>query len=425
MKLICTPNTSSFPNEDSALKICLFGNADASQNGSVGAAVFREIFRKKLAGEARAWDLLSLALSVVTADLAGHRSRTETGWTRDFELEVAVGDPEFWNTQTATIKKALDFLTTDRWRIHFIGGGARPPQPNEPIQPDEDSVVLLSGGLDSLVGAIDLSASGKKPFAVSQTVRGDAEKQVSFARNIGGGLRHLQLNHNAIVPDPEEPPSQRARSLNFIAYGIFVATTLASYRRGEMVTLYVCENGFIAINPPLTGARLGSLSTRTMNPVFLRLVQSLIDSAGLRVRIENPYQLMTKGEMLSACANQSLLEAHASLSTSCGRFMRYGYKHCGRCMPCQIRRAAFRAWGFTDSTEYIYEDLGRDDADYAGFDDVRSAAMAIAEVESIGLDDWLGVTLSSTLLGDVSSLKAVVSRGLAELAALHHAYGVR
>ena len=35
------------------------------------------------------------------------------------------------------------------------------------------------------------------------------------------------------------------------------------------VTLYMCENGFISINPPLTDARLGSLSTRTTHPVYL------------------------------------------------------------------------------------------------------------------------------------------------------------
>lgn len=94
-------------------------------------------------------------------------------------------------------------------------------------------------------------------------------------------------------------------------------------------------------------------------------------------------------------------------------------------MPCQIRRAAFLAWGVADTTKYVYEDLGKDDDNHARFDDVRSAAMAIAEVRRRGLDDWLGNALSSTLLGDISKLKAVVNRSLDELAALHIAYGVK
>lgn len=106
-------------------------------------------------------------------------------------------------------------------------------------------------------------------------VRGDGEKQVAFAAEIGGGLRHFQANHNADVPDPENPPSQRARSIIFLAYGVFMATTLARYHAGDEVTLYVCENGFIALNPPLTGGRLGSLSTRTTHPIVLSLLQQV------------------------------------------------------------------------------------------------------------------------------------------------------
>ena len=203
------------------------------------------------------------------------------------------------------------------------------------------------------------------------------------------------------------------------------ATALARYHEGETVTLYVCENGYISINPPLTVARLGSLSTRTTHPVFLRHVQQIVDAAGLRLRIENPYQHKTKGEMVAGCADQSLLKAEAASSTSCGRYKVYGYRHCGRCVPCQVRRAAFLAWGVADKTDYVFKDLGRDDPDYAGFDDVRSAAMAIAEVKMEGLDNWLGATLSSVPPDDVAPLTAMVGRGLAEIAALHRKYGVK
>jgi 7-cyano-7-deazaguanine synthase in queuosine biosynthesis len=286
-------------------------------------------------------------------------------------------------------------------------------------------VALLSGGLDSFVGNVDLAASGKRPFAVSHTVRGDAKSQRKFAQVIGGGLRHLQINHNTEVPNQETPPSQRARSLIFIAYGVLAATTLKRYHDGNDVTLYMCENGFISINPPLTDARLGSLSTRTTHPVYLRMLQQLLDAAGLRVHVENPYQLKTKGEMLRECVDKNVLRANASETTSCGRYLQYGYQHCGRCVPCLVRRAAFRAAGLEDNTKYKYVDLGRDDEDYAGFDDVRSVAMALAQVKADGLESWLGTTLSTTLLGDVAALQAMVGRGLEELRSLFEFHGVK
>jgi hypothetical protein len=120
-----------------------------------------------------------------------------------------------------------------------------------------------------------------------------------------------------------------------------------------------------------------------------------------------------------------MLKELAASSTSCARFLRYGYKHCGRCVPCQIRRAAFLAWGVQDTTAYVFEDLGKDDAEHAGFDDVRSAAMAIAEVKMEGSDVWIGSSLSRALLGDISALKDVVVRGINELEQLHITYKVK
>ena len=283
--------------------------------------------------------------------------------------------------------------------------------------------MLLSGGLDSFVGALDLAAQKLKPFAVSNVVRGDAGNQTLFASMIGGGLTHLQLNHNADVPDAEEPPSQRARSAIFLAYGVLAATALKQYRAGHDVALYVCENGFISINPPLTDARLGSLSTRTTHPVFLGLFQRLLDAAALRVRIENPYQFKTKGQMLTGCRNQQLLIQYAHETTSCGRYKRFGYRHCGRCVPCLIRRAAFTAWGVQDGTTYVYPNLAAHIGD-PNFDDLQSAAMAVAQVEDEGLDRWLGATLSSTLLSDPKPYSDIAGRGLGELAAFLKACGI-
>lgn len=425
MKLVCGPaEWGPHPVEEGTLRVVLYGQAGAAERASAGEAVRAEMLRRKLEAAPRAWDLLSLALAVVTADLANPRAKSPDGWTREFVLEIAVAEPDFWNEQAVAIGRALAFLTTDRWQLRFLSGGALPVASPEPVRPEEDSTVLLSGGLDSLVGAIDLVASGKQPLAVSQTVRGDAAKQMAFAAQIGGGLRHLQFNHNARVPSDEEK-SQRARSLIFLTFGVLAATTLRRYHAGEVVPLYVCENGFIAVNPPLTGGRLGSLSTRTTRPEFLAQFQRILYAADLRVQIENPYQLRTKGEMLRSCADQDLLRTIAATATSCGRFQRFAYTHCGRCVPCQVRRAAFLAWGVADTTDYVYEPLGRSDADHAGFDDVRSVAMAIAQVRADGLESWIAPALNSTMIADVAPLKDLVQRGLDELDALHQRYRIR
>ena len=139
-----------------------------------------------------------------------------------------------------------------------------------------------------------MKAGGKRPYAVSQVSRGDKKTQSFFASKIGGGLGHPPLNHNVNCPGENER-SQRAPSIIFLAYGVLMATTLDRYHEGKDVTLYVCENGFISINPPLTGARIGSLSTRTTHPVFIGLFQQLLDVANIRVKLENSLPVLHQG----------------------------------------------------------------------------------------------------------------------------------
>ncbi|SFW13177.1 7-cyano-7-deazaguanine synthase (queuosine biosynthesis) [Pseudomonas sp. NFACC19-2] len=425
MRLICGPRGFSLPGKHDALQVVLYGQADSTDQGSVGDAVKAEIRRRRLDPAVRAWDFLSIALSIATADCAGIRDLSPDGWTREFEIDIAVSDPEFWREQASNLVAALSFLTTDRWTLRFHAGGDLPPSQRQAIRPSEDSIVLLSGGLDSLIGAIDLVAGGRQPLAVSRIVRGDGEKQLEFARKIGGGLTHLRLNPNAHIPWKQDT-SQRARSLIFIAFGIVASTTLACYEDGQEVPLFLCENGFIAINPPLTKGRLGSLSTRTAHPAFLGGLQRVLDSAGLRVKITNPYALKTKGEMMRECRDQTLLTEFASRSTSCGRFQRHKYRHCGRCIPCHVRRAAFLAWGQnTDETEYVFSQLGQDDEHHSGFVDVRSVGVALASVRQEGLDRWLGHSLSSPMITDRSAIRGMLDRGLEELNALHKLYGVK
>jgi 7-cyano-7-deazaguanine synthase in queuosine biosynthesis len=404
--------------------VVLFEQAGSTQFPSAGRSAARTVRRRRLQPDPAAWDLLAIALSVVVADGENNRATSPDGWTREFELDIALHDPGRWEPLGNAFSAALQFLTTDRWTMSFGGGGVLPPPPRKPLFSGADAAALLSGGLDSLVGAIDLSAQGHKLFAVSQTVRGDANKQERFARVIGGGLEHLQVNHNASTRRGVKETSQRSRSLIFLAFAVLAATATQRYVDGETVPLYVCENGFIAINPPLTNARIGSLSTRTAHPEFLSRMQKLLDDAGLRVRIENPYAEKTKGEMLRGCLDQALLMTEAPISTSCGRFQRFNYRHCGRCVPCQIRRAAFEAWDQTDPTEYVYEDLGKPNGDHAAFDDVRSVAVARLVVQEDGLERWLGPGLSSPLITNRQALHDMLQRGLDELGGLHKKYGL-
>ncbi len=87
---------------------------------------------------------------------------------------------------------------------------------------NNDCVCLLSGGVDSLVGAIDLVSDGFSPLFVSQIVRGDAAHQRVFAKTLNMS-NQFQWSIGKL---PRSEGSTRARPLAFFAFAILSACSL-------------------------------------------------------------------------------------------------------------------------------------------------------------------------------------------------------
>lgn len=423
MKVFCAPPWIS-PTNSFDIRFQMFAPRTVRTEGQVAGSMLDAIKRYGIAPDPLGWDFLSIALGVIAADESCSRNDSTDGWTRDIELTVAVSKPAAWTPHTSKLEAALRFLTTDRWTLKLMDGGLYPAPPAGSTPRPEDCVSLLSGGLDSFVGAVDLKAAGLTPLLVSQVAPGDKSVQRDIARTLMGNYLHLQLNHYARPPAGFSERSQRARSIVFIAYAVLAATSLASYAKTSAIDIYIPENGFISLNIPLTTLRLASHSTRTTHPYYLGLLQELFDAVGLRVRLVNPYQFKTKGEMLTGCSDQGILETYAGETTSCGRFARNAFTHCGRCVPCQIRRAAFHRWGSDPTHGYKYAKLGINDPRHAGFDDVRSMAIAVDTAKKRGLNAWIGSGLSMVPLQDRTHYVGVVQRGIVEIGAFLRQAGV-
>ncbi|MCZ7616788.1 MAG: hypothetical protein M5U32_00225 [Myxococcota bacterium] len=413
MKIVCSQNPTSL-DHSTGLAFAMYSSPTSGNVGRVGSSIPIEVRRSGFVIDSMSWDFLSIALAVIAADQGCRRRGSPDGWTRQIDLSVSVQSPRTWRPHADALAKALGFLTGDLWTVELEGGGPTPPTLPKRRQcaqkhPSGDIACLLSGGMDSLVGAIDLVDRGRMPILVSQRASGDSDRQRAFAAAIGSGLTHLQLSHAARSPRLAER-SQRARSVIFLAYGLLAAAALRKESSGSRIQLVVPENGFISMNVPLTSLRIGSLSTRTTHPYFLRQIQSIWDAVGLNVEIQNPYQFRTKGELLADCRRQDLLKHLASRSTSCGRFGRYGYKHCGRCVPCLVRRAAFLRWGQPDETTYEFANLQAQ----RDFDDVRSLAMACLRVETEGVSRWASGAVSFAEVDDPAPYMQTVGRGIEE-----------
>jgi hypothetical protein len=375
-------------------------------------------------------DLLHLAFAVYTADLQIPRSLFQDRWTRDFIVHLPVSEPDRWNGQAGLLSRILMFLTGDNWEIRVRQlDSFTPPKPERQRPPTlkgtATRVSLFSGGLDSLVGAIDQLERGETVALAGHHGAGMAnlfqQNVLKVIRTAYGG-RALEFMFWVQPPKNKRDgePSMRSRSLLFIALGLGVASALA----GEQ-PLVVAENGLISLNVPLTNPRMGSLSTRTTHPHFIGLFRTLLDALGVITAIEMPYRFRTKGEMLADAANPKVLADAVKESMSCSHTEAGRYQgrtpgiHCGYCVPCIIRRAATADAKVVDA-RYDYDVLSGT-LDPAGIGaDLRAFQMALERFADARPHDALFRVLGTGPLppDEAADYAAVYTRGMKEVGRL-------
>jgi 7-cyano-7-deazaguanine synthase in queuosine biosynthesis len=316
-------------------------------------------------------DLAILAGLINAADTRISRAaNAQNGWSREIDLVIPVSDPALWAVQGELLSATLKFLTGDFWRVTFRdrpAGFEAIAEPPKTLPLDSyDAVALFSGGLDSLIGAIDLLTAGKRPMLVSHWWDAETSKaqrallhkfETRFPTNSPRSLRvRLGFDKHEVRTDEIEN-SQRGRSFLFFSLAAMTAVSLSTPH------VIVPENGLIGLNVPLDPLRLGALSTRTTHPHYMANFNRLLGGLGLPVQLENPYRHMTKGEMVKRCKDRQFLQALVPLSMSCSspakaRYRGLSPRHCGTCVPCLIRRASLKA-GFAanDPTLYLVPDL--------------------------------------------------------------------
>ncbi|MCX5800169.1 MAG: hypothetical protein NTX17_02100 [Candidatus Eisenbacteria bacterium] len=387
--------------------------------GHIAPSLPTDIRRAGLAPSTQAWDFATIASSVGAADKAIPRKDSADGWTRMIELSVCLRQPAVWDARRAELESLLRFLTGDFWSLHFLEGGVKPPKAKKPQKSDADCVCLLSGGIDSLVGALDLTSAGRNPLFVSQVVRGDRATQEKYAVALGGAGRHCQWSFAVNHPGPSEK-STRARSIVFFAFGALAASAISS-TENRPAELVVPENGFISLNVPLGPGRLGSLSTKTTHPVYMKGIQSLWDGLGIQAKMSFPYRDKTKGDLLVDCSDQARLANLIGDSISCGKYQRHKLTHCGECVPCMVRRAAFLKANLPDTTAkgYCCQRLALSESS-----DVAAAATAYLRYQDKGIRRFTGGALSFALPDERGRYEDVVARGMDELGQLLTSHGV-
>ena len=314
-------------------------------------------------------DLVRIAVLVFAADRSTIRSVGKTNWSsRDFSLMVPVSDARLWDRVSHELGSLLAFLTGDSWAIDFRN--SRPPKEQAVEESDLERpsrVVLMSGGADSALGVLEsrrqldpteshllISHYGLTMLAPIQCAV--AERASHIVPGPAQTVRQVRLVRRQKQVDGSQfksEPSSRSRSFLFLALGL-------AYASINSVPVWIPDNGFTSLNPPLAPNRRGSLSTRSTHPAFLHRLSRILKQVGAHPTIVNPFACMTKGEMFRAAVSrfgEAKISGYLGATHSCGHTGQRTWglsttTQCGVCFGCVVRRAAFAAAELPDVTAY-------------------------------------------------------------------------
>lgn len=306
-------------------------------------------------------DLVDIATAVYMTDIAVLRGRNEQ-WVRNLSLTVPVREPGFWRERASDLSYLLYVLTHDGVQFEFTKRDGTGEQPTaKRVAFAGDCVSLLSGGIDSLAGAVMLIRTGRRPVFVSHhsgnpTVMAAQGAVHDMLSGLGTGDRseafqtadiRLAVNGHgspATLPFPPtalREPSQRSRSMLFMSLAVAAA-------HGQGVReAFVFENGILTVALPLCSARLGGLSTRSTHPRVIALMNELCHHAGLDCELLNPFIYQTKAEIIRDILRPALAPFDIQRTVSCWAAGRAS-RQCGGCLACLIRRLSMLAAGLPD-----------------------------------------------------------------------------
>jgi hypothetical protein len=281
-------------------------------------------------------------------DLACKRG-DDADWQRNIEAWIPVRDVSLWKGLAQQVAGVFSGLTYDPFRVTFVesSGMSAPPRTSRRPFPDVDTVALLSGGVDSFVGAVALLEAGMRPLFVSH------KNSPSASDAIGAVTEALRARGAPANPDTltarkrgretGRENSQRTRSLLYVGLACLVADGLG------LSEVWINENGVMAVHAPLTVARAGSFSTRTANPRVMREIERLAsDALGRPIAVNNRLVAMTKPEV-AELADRLGVASTLPRTVSCWQIGR-SPEHCGRCVPCIMRRISHEYASVPDCT---------------------------------------------------------------------------
>ncbi len=303
-------------------------------------------------------DFLEIAFVVYISDLYVSR---KSDYSRNLDILIPVRHPDIWERSGSKLENAISFLARDSVSLRFTAKNERRDDITSFNTSEESKCCcLFSGGVDSAAGVLWAINHGLSPTLISYASGNLSGIQSTLANQIERKTSyhppHLKVSWQAarrrsgsyrLGERPNSMLYQHLRSFFYlaIAYAVALESSISS--------VYIFENGPIALNPLLSESHI---NTRTVHPRFLEYFQSAMQAVfETNISIENPFIYRTKSQLTSYIKNKRLANDIIPYTSSCFAYARvktlaqklddYDYQgtHDGDCLPCIIRRISLIA----------------------------------------------------------------------------------
>jgi 7-cyano-7-deazaguanine synthase in queuosine biosynthesis len=209
------------------------------------------------------------------------------------------------------------------------------------------SVVLFSGGLDSLGGVVkEVVQEGRSALLITHESTTKLRRRHQLLRDMidtaasGPRPQHITVRVNK-RDQTEREYTQRARSF------LYASLAVAAARMARLDAIRFYENGIVSLNLPLSPQVVGSRATRTTHPRVLACMRRLFSLVtDTTFGVDNGFIWKTKSDVV----RDIVASGHGSMiphSTSCTHTWVFSNAkpHCGTCSQCIDRRFAVLAGG--------------------------------------------------------------------------------
>ena len=336
----------------------------------------------------RTEDLVEISACIFAADTGikrGGDTRPDFGerWRRRFRLTIPVHDPDFWSHPDVmeAVVSTASFVSDDYFQFAFeqrIDPQGRQGflqfDPVSDAARQIDEVILFSGGLDSLTGALETLATTNKRVALvtrrsANKLHAQQDRLVSaLAERFPDRLVHVPVTAQRVGSDSKER-TQRTRSFLFTAIAYAIASSLGA----KIIRFF--ENGVVSHQLPISEQVIGTMATRTTHPFSMRLLDRLLKTIDADVDLSNPYQWMTKAQVLDRLRSHGGADLlKNTISCSSVYTATKLHTHCGRCSQCLDRRFAVLA---SDLADHEPPEIYETDVLTGERHDIKSMTMAL------------------------------------------------